>query len=61
MLAADSAEKLRPCDARRVYEAAHELEVVPEVKELLRLSNPSAYAEFCTIDRGESQNSATTS
>lgn len=41
--AADSPEKLRPCDVQRVYESAADLGVVAEVLDVLKKRNPPAY------------------
>jgi hypothetical protein len=44
LVAADSPEKLRACDAWRVLEMAAELGVVSEVKAVLQKANPAAFA-----------------
>ena len=51
--ASDTPEKLRPGDAWRVYDAAHELGVVAEVKQLLREVNPPAFAAYCEYEADE--------
>jgi len=43
LIAADSASKLRPCDAPRVYDFAYENGIVPQVKQLLRKENLTAF------------------
>ena len=51
--AADTAEKVRPCDAWRVYDAALEFGVVAEVKNALRQSNPRAFEAMCEYEMDE--------
>lgn len=53
LTSADSCERLRPCDAWRVYEAALALGVVWETKNALRLTNPNAFMAMCEYEAGE--------
>jgi hypothetical protein len=46
LIAADSAAKLRACDAWRVYDFAYDNGIVAEVKELLRRENAAAFRAF---------------
>lgn len=53
--AADSVEKLRPCDAWRVYEDAlcAGLESLNEVKSILKEGNPAAYRSMQEYEADE--------
>jgi hypothetical protein len=52
-VACDSPDKLRTGDAWRVYDNALYLGVVREVKEILRKTNPAAFAAFCEYESEE--------
>lgn len=52
-VACDSPDKLRAGDAWRVYENALSFGVVREVKEILRKTNPTAFAAFCEYEGEE--------
>lgn len=53
LCAADSAEKIRTCDAWRVYDKALELGVVFELKRMLERVNKPALAAMCEYEADE--------
>ena len=58
LVAADSPERVRAGDAWRVYDFALSKGVVSEVKFVLRVLNPHAFAAMCEYEADEIEASA---
>ena len=53
LIAANSPELVRACDAWRVYDFALDRKIVSEVKFVLRILNPAAFSAMCEYEAEE--------
>ena len=58
LIAANSPELVRACDAWRVYDFALNKHIVSEVKFVLRILNPAAFSAMCEYEAEEIEGAA---
>jgi len=58
LIAANSPELVRVCDAWRVYDFALNKQIVSEVKFVLRVLNPTAFSAMCEYEAEEIEGAA---